>query len=111
MVTYFLKSQAKGSKKRPVALDPQKKIPFKLIDKKVSTLHCDPLDYLGVSWIDAERISGSPVSKEPNLLDMKEADFILRVILFWPILEGKFWIFDVLLWLNLQKSIFQNFLG
>lgn len=36
LVTYFLKSQAKGSKKRPVALDPQKKIPFKLIDKKVS---------------------------------------------------------------------------
>ena len=36
VVTYFLKTQEKGRKKRPVALDPQKKIPFKLIDKKVS---------------------------------------------------------------------------
>lgn len=33
LITYFLKKQ--GSEKRPVALDPQKKIPFKLIDKKV----------------------------------------------------------------------------
>lgn len=35
VVTYFFKMQEKGSKKRPVALDPQKKIPFKLVDKKV----------------------------------------------------------------------------
>ena len=33
LVTYFLKKQGKDN--RPVALDPQKKIPFKLIDKKV----------------------------------------------------------------------------
>lgn len=33
VITYLFKTQ--GSKKRPVALDPNKKIPFKLIDKKV----------------------------------------------------------------------------
>lgn len=33
VMTYLFKMQ--GSKKRPVALDPNKKIPFKLIDKKV----------------------------------------------------------------------------
>lgn len=58
LVTYFLKSQAKGSKKRPVALDPQKKIPFKLIDKKVSTLWSPGLSR---SILVAERISRSPV--------------------------------------------------
>ena len=35
LVTYLLKKQGDGKKKRPVALDSQKKIPFKLIDKKV----------------------------------------------------------------------------
>ena len=39
VVTYFLKMQEKGKKKRPIALDPQKKIPFKLVDKKVSLRH------------------------------------------------------------------------
>lgn len=33
LMTYFFKKQ--GRTKRPVALDPQKKIPFKLVDKKV----------------------------------------------------------------------------
>lgn len=33
VITYLFKTQ--GSKKRPVALDPNKKIPFKLIDKKI----------------------------------------------------------------------------
>lgn len=36
VVTYFLRKQGNGKKNRPVALDPQKKIPFKLVDKKVS---------------------------------------------------------------------------
>lgn len=35
LVTFLLKKQGNGKKKRPVALDPQKKIPFKLVDKKV----------------------------------------------------------------------------
>ena len=33
LITYFLKKQ--GGDKRPIALDPSKKIPFKLVDKKV----------------------------------------------------------------------------
>jgi len=33
LITYFFKKQGKDA--RPVALDAQKKIPFKLIDKKV----------------------------------------------------------------------------
>lgn len=33
LITYFFKKQGKDA--RPVALDSQKKIPFKLIDKKV----------------------------------------------------------------------------
>ena len=33
LITYFFKKQGKDA--IPVALDPQKKIPFKLIDKKV----------------------------------------------------------------------------
>ena len=33
LITYFFKKQGKDA--RPVALDPKKKIPFKLIDKKV----------------------------------------------------------------------------
>lgn len=33
LITYFFKKQGKDA--RPVALDPQKKIPFKLVDKKV----------------------------------------------------------------------------
>ena len=36
VVTFFLRKQGNGKKNRPVALDPQKKIPFKLVDKKVS---------------------------------------------------------------------------
>lgn len=36
VVTYFLRKQGNGKKNRPVALDPQKKIPFKLVDRKVS---------------------------------------------------------------------------
>ena len=36
VMTYLFKTQ--GSKKRPVALDPNKKIPFKLIDKKVKKI-------------------------------------------------------------------------
>lgn len=36
VITYLFKTQ--GSKKRPVALDPNKKIPFKLIDKKVKKI-------------------------------------------------------------------------
>lgn len=66
LVTYFLKTQKDG-KKRPVALDPRKKIPFKLIDKKVSL---STLCYSGLygSILDAERISRSPVrvTKSPG---------------------------------------------
>ena len=36
LMTYFFRKQ--GGKKRPVALDPQEKIPFKLVDKKVVSL-------------------------------------------------------------------------
>lgn len=36
VVTFFLRKQGNGKKNRPVALDPQKKIPFKLVDRKVS---------------------------------------------------------------------------
>ena len=36
VVTFFLRKQGNGKKNRPVALDPQKKIPFKLVNKKVS---------------------------------------------------------------------------
>lgn len=36
VVTFLLRKQGNGKKNRPVALDPQKKIPFKLVDKKVS---------------------------------------------------------------------------
>ena len=35
LISYFFKKQGGEKSKRPVALDPQKKIPFKLIDKKV----------------------------------------------------------------------------
>lgn len=35
VVTFFLRKQGNGKKNRPVALDPQKKIPFKLVDKKI----------------------------------------------------------------------------
>ena len=35
LMTYFFKKEGGEKSKRPVALDPQKKIPFKLIDKKV----------------------------------------------------------------------------
>ncbi|XP_058951306.2 NADH-cytochrome b5 reductase 3-like [Pocillopora verrucosa] len=35
VVTFFLRKQGNGKKNRPVALDPQKKIPFKLVNKKI----------------------------------------------------------------------------
>lgn len=35
VVTFFLRKQGNGKKNRPVALDPQKKIPFKLVDRKI----------------------------------------------------------------------------
>lgn len=35
VVTFFLRKQGNGKKNRPVALDPQKKIPFKLVVKKI----------------------------------------------------------------------------
>lgn len=75
LVTYFLKSQAKGSRKRPVALDPQKKIPFKLIDKKIVSHDTRRFRF---ELQSPEHILGLPVGNHMYLSAKVDGNLVIR---------------------------------